>query len=71
MIINPLALATKGYVSNDLSISRAFNGDIDLGGITPDPVIRPTGGATLSLRDDEDILMIINSFLFMVNKWKK
>ncbi len=37
MIINPLALASKGYIGNSLSITIAFKGQIDLEGGTPPP----------------------------------
>lgn len=35
MIINPLALASKGYIGNNLNITLSFKGDIDLGGSPP------------------------------------
>ena len=63
MIINPIALATKGYVGNNLNITMAFKGDIDLSGVTQ---IHPTGGVPLFLlQEEEDIMMVINAFLFM------
>lgn len=68
MTVNPLSLATKGYVANSLSIARAFNGDIDRGGVPVPAKIHPTGGIDLRAHEEDDIFMIINSFLFMVNK---
>ena len=37
MIINPLALASKGYVGNNLNVTFSFKGVIDLGDIPPPP----------------------------------
>jgi hypothetical protein len=63
MIINPIALATKGFIGNDLNITLATKGDIDIrasGG-----VVDPGGyvGFVRNLKDEEELMIIIQSFL--------
>lgn len=68
MIINPIALATKGFIGNDQNITLATKGQIDTGGI-PRPVVDPGGyvGFIRDLREEEEIMIIIQTFLHMRN----
>ena len=68
MILNPISIATQGVYANDRNLALASKGYIDLAGAPT--VIHPSGVDLFEERrqEEEDIVLLMNTFLFMVNK---
>lgn len=64
MIVNPIALATKGFIGNDQNVTLSTKGFIDLEG---GQVVDPGGyvGFVENLREEDELMILIQAFLHM------
>ena len=69
MIINPIALATKGFVGNDQNVTLATKGFIDIDAAPSRPQhVGGYGGLAFDPHLESDLIMIMNMFLHMRNQ---
>ncbi len=67
MIVNPIAIATRGVYANDRNIALATHGYVDISVVVTPEQDGNFVGFVQGLREEDELLMVIQAFLHMRN----